>query len=437
MAAVMTRIEKWTKQVSAFIAVMRQHLQFVEIANVKKTSLPSYRCVVWMIIFVMASIPSQAQQPEADYFPDLEKPMEFRDAATGGNCQSCSWIAAQGVITGETPSAFEAFLDQGDYPEGISIHLNSFGGDLGAALRLGRMIRKRGYNTVVAETAGYISEHADHMVFDQFLDTDNPVCASACVFAFVGGINRAASKRTDGEETGYQKIGRLAVHQFYSFSRNSDVFDSSERIMDQVRTAALLEYLVEMGISADLLARALAVPPDQEMYQLTEEDLVAYGIETFRSDIHPQLLGYPNGVGIVEIRKNSRRGNYRYEFFCDNKKQAMLKLSISDSEVDLNQEVGPNDLFDPREYLRELNIPLPGTPQLISASQSSSQEGSKRVLEAIYLGKGSTVSDLIGKTSFEFENSHSSYHAFLAADMSFRLPESFSGFYLLPRLCLD
>jgi len=36
--------------------------------------------------------------------------MTFDSAYTGGNCASCSWVAAEGVITDSTPQDFADFV---------------------------------------------------------------------------------------------------------------------------------------------------------------------------------------------------------------------------------------------------------------------------------------------------------------------------------------
>ncbi|MEM6887582.1 MAG: hypothetical protein AAF636_05515 [Pseudomonadota bacterium] len=393
-----------------------------------------------LLLFVGFSGAVSSQVPESNYWPDLSKPMEFRLAATGGNCNSCTWISAQGMITRETPRLFQEFVDQieGEF-EGTNLHLNSLGGDLGSAIILGRMIRETGFGTVVAETAGYVGRHDSRFLFDQFLDTDDPVCVSACVFAFAGGTNRAASQRTGDEKVGYQKVGRLAVHQFYSLASDGENFGSEERVNDQIRTGVLLEYSVEMGISADLLARALAVPPQEEMYWLTEEDIKSFGMDTFVSDFSPTLRGYSNGVGIVELKKRTRRGDYRYEFFCSPQRQAMMKLTLSVFEwpkPGTEAWRNPNWQFNLKSFIDSLKTPLPGSPVLTSWGQKTTSEGYVAV-EMVFSSGNATVDALVGQTDFRFWHDGGSYASFLAADMNFLKAQPFDGFYLLPRLCLN
>ncbi|MEX0337999.1 MAG: hypothetical protein AB3N11_03060 [Arenibacterium sp.] len=400
----------------------------------------AFGALVALCALGLATASAEAQEEAPTYLPDLSQPMQFHLAGTLGNCNSCTWISAQGRITRDTPSAFTAFVEANkDSFEGTNIHLNSRGGDLGAALALGRLIRESGYGTVVAETAGQKGRFNDQFLVDSFLDRDNPVCVSACVFAFVGGTNLAASKRTLGEEVGYQKTGRLAVHQFYSLNESDTGFGSAERIKDQFRTAFLLEYLVDMGISADLLARAFSVPPEDDLYWLTEEDIKSYGLDTFFSDVTPNLRGYENGVGVVEIQRRTRRGDYRYEFFCSPEQQAMMKLTLSIFEWTKQDDpnwVNQEWQFNFQNFIEGLRVPLPGEPTLLSYTLNQGPEG-YGVVELVFASANTNMKALIGKTAFDFWHDGSSYATFLALDMSFWLPEPFDGFHLLPRLCLN
>src|SRR5882724_9045541 len=55
------------------------------------------------------------------------QPMKFFAAENGGTCQdNCSWIAAEGDITSDTPAAFRKYLKESfHYPY---LHINSQGG---------------------------------------------------------------------------------------------------------------------------------------------------------------------------------------------------------------------------------------------------------------------------------------------------------------------
>ena len=146
----------------------------------------------------------------------FDDPMEFYVAMTGGNCISCYWIAAEGVIGPDTAERFLSFLQDEELVEthGSNIHFNSPGGDLLGGILLGHAIRKQKANTTIS--AAHVKEIYDSgerlVSFDPVAEAE---CSSACVFAFSGGVVRFASKTTPQNLIGFQKIGRLGVHQFY------------------------------------------------------------------------------------------------------------------------------------------------------------------------------------------------------------------------------
>ena len=82
--------------------------------------------------------------------------MTFFIAASGGNCSTCVWIAAQGIITNETPAEFAAFLDEAQAPR--TVRLDSSGGLLLPAMELGRLFREHELHAMVESTRDASSE---------------------------------------------------------------------------------------------------------------------------------------------------------------------------------------------------------------------------------------------------------------------------------------
>jgi TPR repeat protein len=111
-----------------------------------------------------------------------DAPMQFTMAANGGNCARCEWINATGVIDSDTPSRFQKYVDDEKTKWGFVdqlVVLNSPGGDLWAAIKLGRLLRQHGMTTEVGETyrpAG-----------SKFEQLRAGVCASACAYSYFGG----------------------------------------------------------------------------------------------------------------------------------------------------------------------------------------------------------------------------------------------------------
>lgn len=142
-----------------------------------------------------------------------------------------------------------AFADEND-AEGAAqtpprrVLLNSPGGSVGDALRLGRHIRDLGLNTAM-------------------LSSD--ICLSACPYLLAAGRERLA-------EPG----ARIGVHQHYfgenillpAFTAVSDVQRGQGQVM---------RYLNDMGIDTMIMSHALLTPP-KEIYLLEPEELTGYAL---------------------------------------------------------------------------------------------------------------------------------------------------------------
>ncbi|MEP0233092.1 MAG: hypothetical protein ABJO97_03730 [Roseibium sp.] len=109
------------------------------------------------------------------------EPMKFREATVGGVCAGCTWFAAEGDITSDTPAAFrEAFGEPTGGEGGPTIVINSDGGDnLAAALELGRLFRAHSVRVRIGDT---VSEPQN----GSFVSKIEPgKCLSACAYAFL------------------------------------------------------------------------------------------------------------------------------------------------------------------------------------------------------------------------------------------------------------
>ena len=124
---------------------------------------------------------------------------------------------------------------------GNMVWLASNGGDIDAAMELGRMLRKRGINTYVAKA-------------DQ--------CFSACVFAFMGGERRGVA-------------GRLGIHRpYFLYTQDSPDRQVRFRHLQKVVKA----YVEEMDYPDSLYEAIMLVPP-QTMQIVAPADLKRYYLE--------------------------------------------------------------------------------------------------------------------------------------------------------------
>lgn len=356
--------------------------------------------------------------------------MIFYEALNGGNCVTCRWIVGEGVIKADTADAFVAFLAARDLSDarGLNIHLNSPGGNLMGGVRLGLAIRQHMANTVVS--AAHVDKVTDNGIrwvsYEPPLDA---ICASACVFAFAGGVSRFASDTTPGEEIGFQRTGRLGVHQFYKASALATpevaIFNAEDAIADQKTIALLLGFLSEMDVSADLLQLAAQTDP-RDMHYLDEAELNRTRIDNrMVKDVF--LTGYKNGVTVAEVTYRRQDGDYRLEMYCrDNTMQMLVSIDWRG-----NYDVPGHsfwNLFD------DIRLKDGGQIEMVSETFRTRDDGG--VTGQMRFRFSDPLPTLVDRKMFQFEDWSSRYANDSATSLSFVLPGTFDGLYLLPRTCM-
>jgi hypothetical protein len=139
-------------------------------------------------------------------------------------------------------------------PKGALVVLNSGGGNVVQSLTLGKAIRLHGLSTAVAAyeaTSGQLR--------------DGGVCASACAYAFLGGVERTAGAAS-----------RIGVHQM-SARIDSDEWLSAGDSEWLVSLVAV--YIRDMGGDLGLLIPALRTAPC-DMHWLSQAELTRYAMTT-------------------------------------------------------------------------------------------------------------------------------------------------------------
>jgi hypothetical protein len=190
------------------------------------------------------------------------EPMHFLPGGNDTRCEECAFIQASGEITPDTPKAFEAYIAAAPHYAPKRIRLDSPGGNLGAGVALGEIIRARGYATEVG------SDQVDpdgHPAFGgRASERTKGQCASACAYAYLGGIER----RLDGGS-------QLGFHRFYQQSALAEptakAFSGQDLDETQKLVAALVLYVMRMGADARVVALATEAGPN-EMYWIQPEE---------------------------------------------------------------------------------------------------------------------------------------------------------------------
>jgi hypothetical protein len=178
--------------------------------------------------------------------------MSFETVSGPPECAARACILASGVIEEDSGKTFAAFLRSHDVGRGALVVLNSEGGDLIASLQMGNQIRSAGMATIVA-------------AFDRSTGRlAGGTCASACAYAFLGGIERSLGAGA--------KIG---VHQIAAGDRTWTMnAEAGFNLMSLVAT-----HVDHLCGNLGLLIPALKTPP-REMHWLSASELDRYAVVT-------------------------------------------------------------------------------------------------------------------------------------------------------------
>ena len=295
-----------------------------------------------------------------------EAPMQFSYRGNGGNCNGCEWLSAEGRITADTPAAFKAFLkDNGVGVDGLDkmpmdIQFHSSGGDLAAALELGRLLSQTNWNASIARSA-----HGEGVEKDSpigYEDLDGAVCQGSCAYAILGANQRAIDD----------------VKTYQPNLPTSAELGGRDALQSMAQLAA---YLSEMGVGGELLT---ATAP------LGEERLKQLHITTHQVDGADWRLE-PNGASLVAMVSQKQTGARNPDtvnaiLSCGEAGKAPLKLVFT-------QRLGSNIKADEfKSYFEQLegengeNLEL----DLSSGDKSLTKRGAQVVI-APYITKQNTA----------------------------------------------
>lgn len=266
---------------------------------------------------------AQPEQPPMRFVP--EKPPFNRDV---------NIVYARGRITSETPRALEKYLKDTPGSEYIYwIAFDSEGGNLAAALELGRLLRRENLRTTVKNEHckdAFLCDDADEMV-------PKARCSSACAYAFLGGIERrldvaivpklatlAPYNVVDADDMEDEKANALLG--FHQFSGETPVVASDSPAVaqlvaqttsaqSQLTSSDLARYIDEMGVGVEVMGAASNIAPDA-MGHPTMNDLRRMRV-LFRERFLPIRLE-PDGTGVSAIGLFSSGGAYSQQigFHC-------------------------------------------------------------------------------------------------------------------------
>jgi hypothetical protein len=168
----------------------------------------------------------------------------FDDGRCPGGCPQA--IVAEGTIQLDEPQRLAAFLGQlgGAVPRTIILH--SPGGNVAGALKLGLGLRRLGLRTVVARV-GRIDGGAGPVALG------GGICASACVFALMGGETRVVP-------SGSRVVVHAARHYGQATRDLTDGGFIDPQPNPEAITTLLQRYAGSMGVDPSLVSLVQSVP---------------------------------------------------------------------------------------------------------------------------------------------------------------------------------
>lgn len=286
-----------------------------------------------LLFFILLSFSAQAAKKEIN--DKFYEPMRFALAGDGGNCNGCEWISAIGVIDETTPKKFERFYKKySSYS--TSVHFHSPGGNLIAGMELGRLLRQYKVPVYINETKKLETLRAYDDYSDEWRQTTvKGICASACAYAFLGGISRSIDKDS--------KIG---FHQFYNSADQGDFskhikIGNSQLSVDQVFSGLIAGYLAEMGVDSRVLTLA-SVAGNNQLLSLNDAELKVLNIVTDHGPSPMQMEQFKGGIRVFSTNNYVGYPVREISAFClkhNYKPVFMIEANKVSSSQDIKQSI--------------------------------------------------------------------------------------------------
>ena len=230
-------------------------------------------------ILLAAASPAAAQQP----------PMTIavvRLVGDGCAAECPEFIAAQGVVQTDSHRRFRTVLN-GLQGRRLPIVINSPGGDVDAAMQIGKAIREAGLSVAVGRTVAVEGKPGRTVV------QDGTICSSACTLILAGGVRRYAPQqaRLGVHQMAQSETERVIERVYRRSPEQGEVV--SERVISQrsraldappeVANKGVPEHLAALGIGKGFTDLTLATPHDK-IRVLTPQERLATGIVTQDTD---------------------------------------------------------------------------------------------------------------------------------------------------------
>jgi len=213
------------------------------------------------------------QAQNAAFADVVMRPMPQVSGITGG---SKEYIQIEGNISAKDPYLLLLLLPKW----GGAIALNSPGGDVKAAMELGRLLRRENRDAFVGPAK-------------------SAVCASACVLTLAGAPSKII-------------MGKVGIHRPYvPDDKISD--PTGQKLRYEALEIEIKSYLREMNVNPQLFDDMMRIPPSNVRY-LTKVELERYGLSG--TDPYVDEANLTNSANLLRISKQellSRRSRIAAE----------------------------------------------------------------------------------------------------------------------------
>ncbi|TIP23678.1 MAG: hypothetical protein E5X67_32250 [Mesorhizobium sp.] len=269
--------------------------------------------LVPVVAMAMAAFAAKAE----DVFPKWSDPetwtdgfseMRFivvRSSATGCEPNCPEWISAEGAIEAGTPAKLKRILKTlGRRP--LPIIVNSPGGNVGAALQLGRIIRKNKLDIAIGTTSftecwpgavGCPADDGKGAAHFGIASDGGAMCNSACPLMFAGGVRRVAGSwaylgvhqitttyfpSTRHFRTTYQTIRGKKYRVTTETVTQGESYKTYK--MSKAFSRKISAYLREMGVGRGVLDTMKATPAS-DIRQIALDDMLTMKLVTSRDSL--------------------------------------------------------------------------------------------------------------------------------------------------------
>jgi len=201
------------------------------------------------------------------------------------------------ITSTDVPHVRQAF-DQAKGSGSLLLMLDSEGGDIAAAIEIGRLIRRWPGSSVLVSL--------------------NSKCFSACVFLLAGGLHRTVH-------------GKVGIHRPFGAGPKTGSYESTQKEFRALEQSAK-RFLQDVNIPVSLFDEMMSVPP-QKLRLLTEDELARYGIgqnDPVYEEVRDGQAAQALGISKEEYLRRKNRSERICNALTVNEHKA--GLSVSDSE---------------------------------------------------------------------------------------------------------